>query len=153
LWREGTETVWFPVAKVRCPVLPRLLRKGRGFCRSKGGRLAEIPGQLSIASKRFGSIKIYLDFERRYPKMNERAETTMPSMTKKFTPEIDAQLYEEMVAVARQNGQSQRFVLEQALTFYLRTVVPSQHLVRSEVMNAFEQSVALNRDLLQRLAK
>lgn len=77
----------------------------------------------------------------------------MPSMTKKFTPEIDAQLYEEMVAVARQNGQSQRFVLEQALTFYLRTVVPSQHLVRSEVMNAFEQSVALNRDLLQRLAK
>lgn len=73
--------------------------------------------------------------------------------TKKFTPEIDAQLYDEMIAVARQNGQSQRYVLEQALTFYLRNVVPSQHLVRPEVMDAFQQSVARNRDLLQRLAK
>jgi len=78
----------------------------------------------------------------------------MPARTtKKFTPEIDAQLYDEMVAVARQNGQSQRYVLEQALTFYLRNVVPSQHLVRPEVMDAFQQSVARNRDLWQRLAK
>lgn len=73
--------------------------------------------------------------------------------TKKFTPEIDAKLYEEFVAVAEKNGQSQRHVLEQALQFYLRNVVPSQHLVRREVMDAFEQSVARNRDLLERLAK
>jgi len=73
--------------------------------------------------------------------------------TKKFTPEIDAALYDEFVAVARQNGQSQRYVLEQALAFYLRNVVPSQHLVRPEVMNAFDQSVDANRDLLDRLAK
>ncbi len=39
------------------------------------------------------------------------------------------------------------------LRFYLQNVVPSQHLVRPEVMDAFEQSVARNRDLLQRLAK
>jgi len=45
--------------------------------------------------------------------------------TKKFTPEIDAQLYEEMVAVAKQNGQPQRYVLERALEFYLHNVVPS----------------------------
>jgi hypothetical protein len=77
----------------------------------------------------------------------------MPPTTKKFTPEIDAALYDEFVAVARQNGQSQRYVLEQALAFYLRNVVPSQHLVRPEVMNAFDQSVAANRDLLERLAK
>ncbi len=77
----------------------------------------------------------------------------MPATTKKFTPEIDAALYDEFVAVAKQNGQSQRYVLEQALAFYLRNVVPSQHLVRSEVMNAFDQSVAANRDLLERLAK
>jgi hypothetical protein len=32
-------------------------------------------------------------------------------------------------------------------------VVPSQHIVRPAVMDAFEQSVARNRDLLQRLAK
>jgi hypothetical protein len=47
--------------------------------------------------------------------------------TKKFTPEIDAQLYEEMVAVAKQNGQPQRYVLERALEFYLQNVgsIPS----------------------------
>ena len=32
-------------------------------------------------------------------------------------------------------------------------VAPSQQLVRTEVMDAFELSVARNRDLLQRLAK
>jgi hypothetical protein len=73
--------------------------------------------------------------------------------TKKFTPEIDAQLYDELVAVAERNGQTKRHVLEQAIAFYLRNVVPSQHLVRPEVMEAFEQSLARNRDLLQHLAK
>jgi hypothetical protein len=73
--------------------------------------------------------------------------------TKKFTPEIDAKLYDEFVAVAEKNGQTKRHVLEQALTFYLRNVVPSQHLVRPAVMDAFEESVARNRDLLERLAK
>jgi hypothetical protein len=74
------------------------------------------------------------------------------AMTKKFTPEIDAQLYAEFVAVAEQSGRTKRHVLEDALRFYLQNVVPSQHLVRPEVMDAFEQSVARNRDLLQRLA-
>jgi BMFP domain-containing protein YqiC len=78
----------------------------------------------------------------------------MPSVkTKKFTPEIDAQLYDEFVAVAEKNGQTKRHVLERALRFYLDNVVPSQHLVRREVMDAFEQSLARNQDLLQRLAK
>ncbi len=79
---------------------------------------------------------------------------TMPATkTKKFTPEIDAKLYKEFVAVAERNGQTKRHVLEQALRFYLQNVVPSQHLVRPEVKDAFEQSVVRNRDLLQRLAK
>jgi BMFP domain-containing protein YqiC len=73
--------------------------------------------------------------------------------TKKFTPEIDAKLYDELVKVAERNGQTRRHVLEQALKFYLRNVVPSQHLVRREVMDTFEQSVARNRDLLERLAR
>jgi len=77
----------------------------------------------------------------------------MPATTKKFTPEIDAALYDELVTVSKQNGQSQRYVLEQALSFYLHNVVPSQHLVRPDVMSAFEQSVAANRELLERLAK
>lgn len=73
--------------------------------------------------------------------------------TVKFAPEIDAGLYNEMVQVAKQNGQSQRYVLEKALEHYLHNVVPSQHLVRREVMDAFEESVARNRALLERLAK
>jgi hypothetical protein len=73
--------------------------------------------------------------------------------TKKIAPEIDAKLWGELVAVARQNGQPQRYVLEQALTHYLRNVVPSQHLVRPKVMEAFERVVERNRDLLERLAK
>jgi hypothetical protein len=77
----------------------------------------------------------------------------MPATTKKFTPEIDAKLYKEFVATAKRNGQSQRHVLEEALKFYLKNVVPSQHLVRREVMDSFEQSVVSNRDLLERLAK
>ena len=75
------------------------------------------------------------------------------SATKKFTPEIDAKLYDELVSVAEQNGQTKRHVLEQALKFYLHNVVPSQHLVRPDTMDAFEQSVARNRELLHRLAK
>ena len=67
--------------------------------------------------------------------MGDEAEIeNMAGATKKFTPEIDAQLYDAFVAVAEQNGQTKRHVLEQALKFYLRNVVPSQHLVRPEVM-------------------
>jgi hypothetical protein len=77
----------------------------------------------------------------------------MPTTTKKFTPEIDAKLYKEFVAVAKRNGQTQRHVLEEALKFYLKNVAPAQQLARTEVMKAFEQSVARNRDLLDRLAK
>ena len=77
----------------------------------------------------------------------------MAGAVKKFAPEIDASLYEEMVQVAKQNGQSQRYILEKALEHYLHNVVPSQHLIRRGVMDAFEQSVARNRDLLDRLAK
>jgi hypothetical protein len=76
----------------------------------------------------------------------------MPA-TKKFTPEIDAKLHKEFVAVAKRNGQSQRHVLEEALKFYLKNMAPAQHRARTEVMKAFEQSAAVNRDLLTRLAK
>jgi Ribbon-helix-helix protein, copG family len=77
----------------------------------------------------------------------------MAASTKKIAPEIDAQLWDEITALAKRNGQSQRYILEQALTHYLRHVVPSQHLVRPEVMDAFEQSAERNQDLLDRLAK
>jgi hypothetical protein len=76
----------------------------------------------------------------------------MPTPTK-IAPAVHAKLWKELVATAQRNGQSQRYVLEQALAHYLHNVVPSQHLVRPQVMDAFEQSVEANRDLLERLAK
>ena len=77
----------------------------------------------------------------------------MAGAVKKLAPEIDAGLYEEMVRVAKQNRQSQRYIVEKALEHYLHNVVPSQHLVRRGVMDVFEQSVERNRDLLDRLAR
>ena len=50
--------------------------------------------------------------------------------TVKIAPEIDAKLYQELVSVAKENGQSQRLVLERALEHYLHNVVPSQRMVR-----------------------
>jgi predicted transcriptional regulator len=73
--------------------------------------------------------------------------------TTRFSIEIDAALHGELVAVAKQSGQSQRYVVEQTLGSYLHNVVPAQHLAHTEVMKAFEQSVAGNRDLLDRFAK
>lgn len=72
--------------------------------------------------------------------------------TKKIAPEVDAKLWEELEAVAKQNGQSKRYVLEQALAHYLHNVVPSQRLVRPEVMEASRRSNEQYRELYQRLA-
>jgi hypothetical protein len=70
----------------------------------------------------------------------------------KIGPEIDAKLYEELVSVAKESGQSQRFVLERALEHYLHNVVPSQRLVRPEVMAAYRRSKEKYRDLYEQLA-
>ena len=58
----------------------------------------------------------------------------------KIAPEIDAKLYEELVSVAKENGQSQRFVLERALEHYLHNVVPSQ---RAEVCRSPRASFSI----------
>jgi len=55
--------------------------------------------------------------------------------------------------VARGNGQSQRLVLERALEHYLHNVVPSQRMVRPEVMAAYRLSNEEYRRLYTRLAK
>jgi len=70
-----------------------------------------------------------------------------------FARAVLRMILHQPLGIAKRNGQSQRHVLEEALKFYLKNVVPSQHLVRPDVMNAFEQSVAANRNLLERLAK
>jgi hypothetical protein len=73
--------------------------------------------------------------------------------TVKIAPEIDAKLYQELVSVAKENGQSQRFVLERALEHYLHNVVPSQRMVRPEVMAAYRRSNEKYRELHRRLAQ
>jgi predicted RNA-binding protein len=61
----------------------------------------------------------------------------------KIAPEIDAKLYEELVSVAR----------EQALEHCLHNVVPSQRMVRPEVMDAYRRSNEKYRELYKKLAK
>jgi hypothetical protein len=73
--------------------------------------------------------------------------------TVKIGPAIDANLYKEFVAVAKENGQSQRFLLEKAIEHYIRNVVPSQHTVRPAVMEAFRRSNEKFRELYRKLAE
>jgi len=77
----------------------------------------------------------------------------MTKGTVKIGPAIDAKLYKELVAVAKENGQSQRHLLEKAIEHYIHNVVPSQHLVRPEVMEAYRRSNEKFRKLYQKLAK
>ncbi|MGH9803936.1 MAG: hypothetical protein ACRD4D_02095 [Candidatus Acidiferrales bacterium] len=75
------------------------------------------------------------------------------TVTRKIGLEIDARLYAHLDKVARQNGQSRRFLLEKALKHYLEVVVPSAGTVRPQVMAHFRQSVSKNRKLMELLAE
>lgn len=75
------------------------------------------------------------------------------SRTVKIGPAIDAKLYKEFVAAAKENGQSQRYLLEKAIEHYIHNVVPSQHIVRPEVLEAYRRSNEKFRDLYRKLAK
>jgi hypothetical protein len=72
--------------------------------------------------------------------------------TRKLGLEIDSRLYSSLDQLARDNGQSRRFLLEDALRFYLGVVVPSRTTVRPEVMTQFRRSVGKNRKLLELLS-
>lgn len=73
--------------------------------------------------------------------------------TRKIGLEMDKRLYAELSRLAKENGQSRRFLLEKALEHYLQFVVPSQGTVRPEVMNHFRRSTNKNRKLHELLAK
>lgn len=73
--------------------------------------------------------------------------------TKKIGLEMDIRLYQQLSTLAKENGQSRRFLLEKALEHYLQFVVPSQSTVRPEVMSQFRRSTDKNRKLHQLLAK
>jgi len=73
--------------------------------------------------------------------------------TRKIGLEMDARLYAELSKLAKENGQSRRFLLEKALQYYLEFVVPTQGTVRPEVMSHFRRSTDKNRRLHELLAK
>jgi predicted transcriptional regulator len=73
--------------------------------------------------------------------------------TRKIGLEMSADLYSELSKLARENGQSRRFLLEKAVEHYLHQVVPSQATIRPEVMKQFRRSVEKNRKLYELLAK
>jgi predicted DNA-binding protein len=77
----------------------------------------------------------------------------MANKTVRLSLAIDAKLYKELMAVAKENGQSQRFLLESAIEHYLHNVVPSQRTVRPEVMRAYRRSNQKFRGLYQKLAE
>ncbi|MBZ5600563.1 MAG: hypothetical protein LAN83_19850 [Acidobacteriia bacterium] len=78
--------------------------------------------------------------------------TTKPP-TVKIGPAIDAKLYTEFCRIAKENGQSQRFLLEKAIEHYIQFVAPSQRTVRPEVMAHFRRSTNKNRELHRLLAR
>ena len=77
----------------------------------------------------------------------------MAKTTVKIGPEIDARLYKRFVGIAKERGQSQRHLLEKAIEHYMDNVVPSQQLVRPEVMDAYRRSNERFRELYRKLAE
>ena len=77
----------------------------------------------------------------------------MAKTTVKIGPEIDAKLYKRFATIAKERGQSQRHLLEKAIEHYMDNVVPSQHLVRPEVMDAYRHSNEKFRELYKKLAQ
>jgi hypothetical protein len=66
---------------------------------------------------------------------------------------IRASLYNDLAKLAKDNGQTTTYVLEQAAEHYLRFVAPTQQVVRPEIMAHVHRSIAKNRKLLALLAQ
>jgi hypothetical protein len=76
----------------------------------------------------------------------------MAGRTVKIGPEIDRDLYDKFLKLAKENGQSQRFLLEKAISHYIQFVAPLNETIRPEVMVHFRRSTDKNRKLHQLLA-
>jgi hypothetical protein len=64
-----------------------------------------------------------------------------------------ATLYDGLAKLAKDNGQTTTYVLEQAAEHYLQFVAPTQNVVRPEIMTHVRRSMNKNRKLLQLLAE
>jgi hypothetical protein len=66
---------------------------------------------------------------------------------------IRAALYDDLTKIAKDNGQTTTYLLEQAVEHYLRYIAPSQDTIRPEMMAYARKSIERNRKLLELLAK
>jgi hypothetical protein len=64
-----------------------------------------------------------------------------------------ATLYHDLTKLAKDNGQTTTYVLEQAAEHYIRFVAPTRSVVRPEIIAHVRRSVNTNRKLLQLLAQ
>jgi hypothetical protein len=64
-----------------------------------------------------------------------------------------ATLYDDLAKLAKDNGQTTTYVLEQAVEHYIRFIAPTQSVVRPEIMAHVRRSIDKNRKLLQLLAQ
>ena len=64
-----------------------------------------------------------------------------------------AALYDDLAQLAKDNGQTTTYVLEQAAEHYIQFVAPTQSVVRPEIMAHVRRSVDKNRTLLRLLAQ
>ena len=81
------------------------------------------------------------------------ADTERKTERKQIGLNIRASLYDDLSKVAKDNGQSTTYLLEQAVEHYLRYIAPSQETVRPEMMAHLRKSIEKNRKLLQLLAE
>ena len=73
--------------------------------------------------------------------------------TRKVGLNMRAGLYEDLTKLAKDNGQTTTYVLEQAVEHYIQFVAPTQGTVRPEIMAHVRRSIEKNRKLLHLLAK
>jgi hypothetical protein len=74
-------------------------------------------------------------------------------LRKQIGLKIRASLYNDLAQLAKDNGQTTTYVLEQAAEHYLRFVAPTQQVVRPEIMAHVRRSITKNRKLLDLLAR
>jgi len=73
--------------------------------------------------------------------------------TRKVGLNMRAGLYDDLTKLAKDNGQTTTYVLEQAVEHYIQYVAPTQGTVRPEIMAHVRKSIEKNRKLLHLLAK
>ena len=73
--------------------------------------------------------------------------------TRKVGLNMRAGLYDDLAKLAKDNGQTTTYVLEQAVEHYIQYVAPTQGTVRPEIMAHVRKSIEKNRKLLHLLAK